>query len=93
MGRSAKAVSPAPERARKPPGRLAGGSYALAYRPKDAAAVLGIGLSTIYRMIADGQIEAKKLGTSTIIRYEELVRVLDGAPLADATKAAQTSIR
>ena len=64
----------------------------LAYRPKDAAALLGISRSTLYEMIASGKIEARKLGGATIIRHEELVRVLDAAPLADATKAAQASV-
>lgn len=66
---------------------------ALAYRPKEAAAALGVSRSTIYEMIADGKLEARKLGGATLIRHEELVRVLEGAPLADATKAAQASIR
>lgn len=62
---------------------------ALAYRPQDAAAAIGVSRSTVCRMIADGTIEARKLGGATLIRHEELVRVLDEAPLASATRAAR----
>lgn len=65
----------------------------LSYRPAEAAAVLGISRSTIYGMIADGTLEARKLGGATVIRHEELVRILDCSPLADVTKSAQASIR
>lgn len=65
----------------------------LAYRPKDAATVLGVSRSTIYQMIADGQLVARKLGTATVIPHSELARVLDGAALSAATKAAQASIK
>lgn len=65
----------------------------LAYRPKDAATVLGVSRSTIYQMIADGEIEARKLGAATVIPHAELARVLEGASLSAATKAAQASIK
>ncbi len=65
----------------------------LAYRPKDAATVLGVSRSTIYEMIAEGQIAAKKFGAATVIPHSELERVLDGAALSAATKAAQVSIK
>jgi len=58
----------------------------LAYRPKDAATVLGVSKSTIYQMIADGDLEARKLGAATLIPHTELVRVLNEAPLTNAAK-------
>ena len=65
----------------------------LAYRPKDAAAVLGVSRAQIYRMIAAGTVTAHKLGGATLIRHEELVRVLDGAVLIDITKRPQPASR
>lgn len=65
----------------------------LADRPKDAAAFLGVSRSTIYQMIGDGQIAARKLGAAAVIPHSELARVLDGAALSTATKAAQGAIR
>lgn len=89
-----RALSPKLPAEKKPPQRTKFvKSGALAYRPAEAAAVLGVSRSTIYGMIAGGVLEARKLGNATIIRHEELLRVLDGAPLADATKLAQASIR
>lgn len=65
----------------------------IAYRPKDAATVLGVSKSTIYQMIADGDLEARKLGAATLISHDELARVLGSAPLTPAAKAAQASIK
>ena len=61
----------------------------LAYRPADAAFVLSVCRATIYEMIADGRLEARKLGTATVIPHESLVAVLAAAPLADATQKAR----
>ncbi len=65
----------------------------LSYRPKEAAAMLGVSRSTIYQMIADGDLPARKLGMATLIRHEDLARVLDAAELSPSTKAAQASMR
>ncbi|SDM99683.1 DNA binding domain-containing protein, excisionase family [Methylobacterium phyllostachyos] len=50
--------------------------------------MLGVSRSTIHQMIADGEIVARTLGSATLIPYSELARVLDGAALSAATKAA-----
>ena len=63
----------------------------LAYRPKDAAAALGISKTTLYDMIAKGKLESRKLEGATVILYEELRRVLDGTQLSEATKAAHAA--
>lgn len=65
----------------------------LAYRPRDAAEMIGVSKSTIYQMIADGKIESRKIGAATVILHDELTRILDGAPLSPTTKAAQASMR
>lgn len=40
-----------------------------------AAKALGIGLSTLYRLIADGEVRAVKIGGSTRIATSELARI------------------
>jgi len=65
----------------------------LAYRPAAAAQVLGVSRSTIYQMMADGKLAARHLGGATLIAHEELVRVLEAAPLTPHTKFAQASIK
>lgn len=65
----------------------------IAYRPAAAAQVLGVSRSTIYQMMADGKLAARHLGGATLIAHEELVRVLEAAPLTPHTKFAQASIK
>lgn len=65
----------------------------LAYRPKEAAIMLGLSRSTIYQMMADGVIASRKFGAATVIPRDELQRVLDTASFSPATKAAQASIK
>jgi len=65
----------------------------LAYRPKEAATVLGVSRATIYNMMSDGRIAAYKLGGTTLIRHSDLERILDEAPLSSHTKFAQASMR
>ena len=61
----------------------------LAYRPKDIATMLGISRSTVYQLIADGRLPARKLGAATVIRRCDLEAFLDAAPFSAATEAAQ----
>lgn len=60
----------------------------IAYRPADAAHVLGVSRSTVYRMITEGELEARHLGGATLIAHEELMRVFKAAPLTPHTKFA-----
>ena len=55
----------------------------IAYSPKDACAVLGIGLTTLYLEIARGHIEARKAGNRTLIPAVSLLRYLDALPDAN----------
>lgn len=64
----------------------------LAYRPKDAALVLGVSRSTIYEMIAAGVLQARKLGSATLIPHDELTAVLASAAVVPVAKVAQASI-
>lgn len=65
----------------------------IAYRPEVAARVLGVSRTTLYRMIAKGDLKAHKLGTATVIRHADLSRLVDAAELVPSTKADQNSIR
>jgi excisionase family DNA binding protein len=55
----------------------------LSYSPNDAAKVLGIGRSTLFNLLAHGQIAARKLGTRTLIPAAELERYLASLPQAE----------
>jgi excisionase family DNA binding protein len=48
----------------------------LAVSINDTAKVLGLGRTSIYALIADGRLEAFKLGRSTLIRAESIRRLV-----------------
>ena len=50
----------------------------LAYSINEAARVLSMGRTSIYSMIADGRLEAFKLGRRTLIRAESIQRLVSG---------------
>ena len=52
----------------------------LAYRPKEAAALIGISRATLYTLIASGSIKARKFGGGTLISRSDLEAYLDGLP-------------
>ena len=51
----------------------------LAYGIEEAAQAIGVGKSTIWRWVHDGRVKTIKLGGRTLIRREELMRLLDDA--------------
>ncbi len=51
----------------------------LAYGVEEAASALCVGKSTVWRWIHDGRVKTIKLGGRTLIRREELLRLLDDA--------------
>lgn len=53
----------------------------LAFKPAEAAQILGIHLNTLYRAIARGEIKAAKLGSRTLIPRAEIERLLSGGAL------------
>lgn len=54
----------------------------LCYAPADAANALGIGRSTLFGLLARGEIKARKLGTRTLISADELHRYVASLPEA-----------
>lgn len=44
----------------------------LAYSVRDAAKATGLGRTTLYRLIADGQLRRIKIGNRTLIRCRDL---------------------
>ncbi len=47
-----------------------------AYKPEEVASLLGIGRSTIYRLMTSGSLESVKVGGSRRITVEQLDRYL-----------------
>lgn len=54
--------------------------WKLAYRVVEAAAATGFGESTLWQKISQGKLKAKKDGTATVIKREELQRYIDALP-------------
>lgn len=50
----------------------------LAYSINDTAQALSLGRTSIYAMIADGRLEAFKLGRRTLIKAESIRKLLAG---------------
>ena len=56
----------------------------LLFRPGEAAAILGLGRTTIYELIASGELESVSLGTSRRVSrraLEEFVRRLEAGEI------------
>lgn len=51
----------------------------LAYGVEEAAVVMSVGKSTVWRWIHDKRVRSVKLGGRTLIPREELLRLLDAA--------------
>lgn len=49
----------------------------LAISINDAAKTLGLGRTSIYAMIADGRLEAFKIGRRTLVRMESIRRLVE----------------
>lgn len=50
----------------------------LAYSINETAQALSLGRTSIYAMIADGRLEAFKLGRRTLIKAESIYRLVNG---------------
>lgn len=56
----------------------------LAYTVDEAAQALGVGVTTMWTMLREGEVVAKKVRGRTVVPREELLRVIDEAPSARA---------
>ncbi len=56
----------------------------LAYTVDEAAQALGVGATTMWKMIREGDVVAKKVRGRTVVPREDLQRVIDQAPAARA---------
>jgi excisionase family DNA binding protein len=56
----------------------------LAYTVDEAGPAIGVSRSTVFEMIRDGEVVAKKVRGRTIIPREELQRIIDEAPSSRA---------
>lgn len=66
---------------------------ALTYGVIDAARMLGIGRSSIYRLIADGKLDARALGGRTVIPAASLQAFVASLPPAPIRPAKGTTAR
>lgn len=60
----------------------------LAYSPKDAARVTGLGLTTIYRLINDGTLDRRKVGSRSLVTASSVRRLLGMEEPADPVATA-----
>lgn len=56
---------------------------AIAYRPEDAAALIGLSHPTIFRLIKRGAIKVKREGKSVLITHRDLEAYVEGLPYED----------
>lgn len=54
----------------------------LCFSPVEAAKAIGIGRSTLFALLARGELKARKLGTRTLIAASELQRYVESLPAA-----------
>lgn len=65
----------------------------LCYSPQQATKLLNIGRTTLFALLARGEIKARKLGTRTLIPASELSRYIDSLPVADFRAHDVTGVR
>lgn len=61
---------------------------AIAYRPEDAAALIGLSRPTIFRLIRRGAIRVKREGKSVLITHRDLEAYVEGLPYEDRGTAS-----
>ena len=53
------------------------------HSPRATEAILGISHATLYRLIANGRLDARKIGNKTVITDESIRQLITGLPKAD----------
>ncbi len=56
---------------------LARSNSQLSYTVKQAAATLGVGRTTLYSLMQDGELTPLKIRQRTVLRHDDLVALLD----------------
>jgi excisionase family DNA binding protein len=59
----------------------------LAYTVRDVLALTGIGKTTFYKLLKNGQLSTRKLGNQTVVLRADLNSFLEGLPLAGKKKS------
>jgi predicted site-specific integrase-resolvase len=52
------------------------------YSPRETEQILGVSHATLYRLIAAGRLDARKLDTKTLITAESISQLIAGLPTA-----------
>lgn len=65
----------------------------LAYTIPEATAASGIGRTTLYQLIGDGDLVAIKIGNRTLITAESLRKLIEAAPRAEIRPAHRRTVR
>jgi hypothetical protein len=60
----------------------------LFYSPREVEAILGISHAGLYRLIAVGKLDARKLGGKTLITAESIERLASSLPQLEHPRAA-----
>ena len=60
----------------------------LAYRPKKVCEILGVSMALFHKLVADGKLGARKIGSATVVRKEDLDVYLAGLPPTPAAAPA-----
>jgi hypothetical protein len=60
----------------------------LAHTIPEAGRIIGVRRSSVYKLIASGQLDARRIGGRTVITYASICSCMAGAPDAKIAKAA-----
>lgn len=61
------------------------------YSVREAEAILGVSHATIYRLLAEGRLDGRKLDSKTVITDESIRRLIIALPSVKVGAAAETS--
>jgi len=78
---------PKPKGEEQPEKKSAAPVPRVSYRVSEAAEATGLGVRTIWRLIASGDIKTRRLGSVTVIRAEDLKAYVDAAPVTNAAQS------
>lgn len=62
-------------------------THAIAYSPSQVAQLLNVGRTTVFALIRDGKLRARKLGARTLVAHADVLRLLDELASVEARDA------